>query len=72
MGIAYEGAPASFVDESFAAHLLRVSSARRTRVGLVVGDAIPGPHPDVDAARALAQERVQALVHRARGLLEHG
>jgi 1-acyl-sn-glycerol-3-phosphate acyltransferase len=66
VGIAYEGANASFLDESFTAHLMRVSSARRTRVGLVIGEAIPGPHPDVEATRALAQERVQALVHRAR------
>jgi lyso-ornithine lipid O-acyltransferase len=72
VGIAYEGANASFLDESFAAHLMRVSSARRTRVGLMIGEAIPGPHPDVEAVRDLAHERVQALVHRARALLEHG
>ena len=72
VGIAYEGANSSFLDETFTAHLMRVSSARRTRVGLVIGEAIPGPHPDVEATRALAQERVQALVHRARGILEHG
>jgi 1-acyl-sn-glycerol-3-phosphate acyltransferase len=72
VGIAYEGASASFADETFTAHLMRVSASPRTRVGLVLGDPIPGPHPDVDAAAALAHERVQALVHRARGLLEHG
>ncbi len=69
VGIAYEGASASFVEESFVAHLFRVSSARRTRVGLVVGEALSGPHSDVDATRELARERVQALVHRARALL---
>ena len=72
VGIAYEGDAASFGDEPFVAHLLRVSSARRTRVGLAVGEPIRGgEHADVDALRALAHERVQALVHAARaGLSE--
>lgn len=69
VGIVYEGDAASYRDEPFVSHLARVTSAKRTRVGLVVGEAIPGPHPDVDALRALAHERVQALVHEARALL---
>src|SRR5262249_52158360 len=70
VGIAYEGDGASYRDEPFVNHLFRVTSAKRTRVGLVVGEPIPGPHPDVDALRALAHERVQALVHEARSLLK--
>ncbi|MFT3775085.1 MAG: lysophospholipid acyltransferase family protein [Minicystis sp.] len=69
VGIAYEGDAASYMDESFVNHLFRVSSSKRTRVGLVVGEPIVGPHEDVDALRALAHERVQALVHEARRLL---
>jgi 1-acyl-sn-glycerol-3-phosphate acyltransferase len=69
VGIAYEGEAASFGEESFVAHLARVSSARRTRVGLVVGEAIAGPHADVDALRKLARDRVQALTHEARRLI---
>jgi 1-acyl-sn-glycerol-3-phosphate acyltransferase len=66
VGIAYDGEAASFIDEPFVDHLLRVSSARRTRIGLEIGEPIRGDHADVDATRALAHERVQALVHRAR------
>jgi 1-acyl-sn-glycerol-3-phosphate acyltransferase len=69
VGIAYAGEAASFGDESFVRHLGRVSSARRTRVGLVVGEPIAGPHGDVDALRALARERVQALTREARALI---
>lgn len=70
VGIAYEGAAASFLDEPFVEHLLRVSSTRRIRIGLEVGEAIPGSRGDVDALKALAHERVQALVLRARRRLE--
>jgi len=69
VGIAYDGDAASFGDESFVQHLLRVSSAKRTRVGLAVGEPIAGDHADVDALRALTHERVQALVHAARASL---
>lgn len=69
VGIAYEGDGASYRDEPFVSHLFRVSSTKRTRVGLVVGEAIRGPHEDVDALRELAHARVQALVHEARALL---
>jgi len=69
VGLAYGGDGASYVDEPFARHFLRVTSTKRTRVGLAVGEPIPGPHPDLDALRRLAQERVQALVHEARRLV---
>jgi 1-acyl-sn-glycerol-3-phosphate acyltransferase len=70
VGIAYDGDGSAYRDEAFVRHLFRVSSTKRTRVGLVVGEPILGPHPDVDALRALAHERVQALVHEARALLK--
>ena len=59
----------AFREEPFVNHWLRVSSTKRTRVGLVVGEAIRGPHEDIDALRELVHERVQALVHEARALL---
>lgn len=69
VGLAYGGEAANYVDEPFVNHLFRVTSTKRTRVGLVVGDPIPGPHPDVDALRDRAHARVQALVHEARQLI---
>jgi 1-acyl-sn-glycerol-3-phosphate acyltransferase len=70
VGIAYEGEAAAFGDESFVSHLLRVSSTRRLRVGLEVGEAIPGDRADVEAVKALTHQRVQALVRRARARLD--
>ena len=72
VGIAYEGDAASYLDESFVTHLLRVSSSRGIRIGLEVGEAIPAGSADVEAVKALAHERVQALVKRARERLERG
>jgi len=67
VGIAYEGDAASFLDETFANHLLRVSSTRRIRIGLSVGEAIRGDQAGgVEALKALAHERVEELVRRAR------
>jgi len=71
IGIAYQGEAATFGDESFADHLLRVSSTREIRIGLEVGEPLRGEGGDVDTLKALAHERVQALVHRARARLEH-
>jgi 1-acyl-sn-glycerol-3-phosphate acyltransferase len=71
VGIAYEGDAASFLEEPFVQHLLRVSGTRRIRIALEVGEAIPGDDADVDVVKALAHERVQALVHAARRRLEH-
>ncbi len=72
VGIAYDGDAASFGDESFVQHLLRVSNAQKTRVGLAVGEPIRGDGADVDALRALVHERVQALVHTARASISEG
>jgi len=69
VGIAYEGDAASYLDEPFARHLLRVSDTPRTRIALEIGEALRGCDAGVDAQRALAHERVQALVHRARSRL---
>lgn len=66
VGIAYEGDAASYVNESFVTHLLRVSSTPRIRIALEAGEPIPGRRGDVDAVKALAHAEVQALVHRAR------
>jgi 1-acyl-sn-glycerol-3-phosphate acyltransferase len=72
VGIAYAGEAASYLEEPFVQHLLRVSGTRCIRIGLEVGEAIRGDHADVDAVKALAHERVQALVHSARRrLAEH-
>lgn len=71
VGIAYAGSSASYVEEPFVSHLLRVSSAKQTRVGLVVGEPIRAEGADVDALRERTHARVQALVGEARALLEH-
>ena len=71
VGIAYEGQSASWGDdESFAQHAIRICSTRRLRIGLEIGEAIPGDRGDIEAVKALAHERVQALVLRARASLE--
>lgn len=70
VGIAYEGQGTAFHGaEGFVSHLLRVSSTKRTRVGLAVGEPICEDHADLEATKALARARVQALVHEARALL---
>ncbi len=69
VGIAYEGEAASFGDESFASHLLRVSSTPQIRIALETGEPIRSEGADVEGLMALAHERVQALVLRARSRL---
>jgi 1-acyl-sn-glycerol-3-phosphate acyltransferase len=69
MGIAYANDAASFGDESFGAHLKRLSALPELRAALVVGDAIvPGDESLVEL-RDHCRERVQELVYRARALL---
>ena len=70
VGIAYDGDAASFLDEPFAKHLLRVSATPRLRIALEIGEPLRGDQADVDATRARVHEQVQALVHRARGRLD--
>jgi 1-acyl-sn-glycerol-3-phosphate acyltransferase len=69
IGLAYEGAAASYGEETFAEHMVRVSAAPMTRASIVVGDPIPSGGQDVDALREHARSEVQALVHQARRAL---
>ncbi|WP_437677570.1 lysophospholipid acyltransferase family protein [Sorangium sp. So ce131] len=69
VGLAYGGAESSYLDESFAAHMARVSRARRIPAALEVGAAIATTDRDVDAVRDESHQAVQALVHRARARL---
>ncbi|WP_437288718.1 lysophospholipid acyltransferase family protein [Sorangium sp. So ce406] len=69
VGLVYGGAESSYVDESFAAHMARVSRARRIPVALEVGEPIATAGQDVDAVRDEAHRTVQALVRRARARL---
>ncbi|XYH99082.1 lysophospholipid acyltransferase family protein [Sorangium sp. So ce1128] len=69
VGLAYGGADSSYADESFAAHMARVSRARRIPVALEVGAPIATAGQDVDAVRDESHQAVQALVHRARARL---
>jgi 1-acyl-sn-glycerol-3-phosphate acyltransferase len=70
VGIAYDGDATAFrADESFVTHLTRISSMPRIRVGLVVGEPLRVAGDDIDGARSLAHQRVQAIVHRARALI---
>ncbi|MGK4007567.1 lysophospholipid acyltransferase family protein [Sorangium sp. So ce1036] len=68
-GIAYGGAESSYIDESFTAHMARVSRARRIPVALEVGAPIATAGQDVDAIREKSHQAVQTLVHRARARL---
>lgn len=69
VGLAYGGADSSYVDESFAAHMARVSRTRRIPVALEVGAPIATVGQDVGAVRDESHRAVQALVHRARARL---
>src|SRR5262249_44726854 len=72
VGIAYEDDETVFYgEEPFTSHLLRVSSARRLRVALEIGEGMRD-HADGDASPERARERVQALVHAARARLRGG
>ncbi len=70
VGLAYDGAAASFGDESFADHMARVSSAPGTRASIVVGAPIVDVGGDVAELRERTRAEVQALVHDARRALD--
>jgi 1-acyl-sn-glycerol-3-phosphate acyltransferase len=72
VGIAYErGSGAAFVDEPFLAHLSRMASADPTRAVACVGAPI-AVEPGVRAAvlSEKTRDRVQALVHEARAIVD--
>jgi 1-acyl-sn-glycerol-3-phosphate acyltransferase len=69
VGIAYDGASASFEDESFLDHMRRVSGTARTRVGLAVGSAYRVEGQDTVEITAHVHAEVQRLVHEARALV---
>ncbi|WP_437531489.1 lysophospholipid acyltransferase family protein [Sorangium sp. So ce726] len=69
VGLVYGGAESSYVDESFTAHMARVSRARRIPVALEVGAPIATVGQDVGEVRDESHRAVQALVHRARARL---
>jgi 1-acyl-sn-glycerol-3-phosphate acyltransferase len=69
VGLAYAGAEAAYVDESFLQHMKRVSRTRRTLAAVEVGEPIPAAGLEAAALRDAAQAAVQALVHRAREAL---
>ncbi len=58
-----------YVDESFTAHMARVSRARRIPVAIEVGAPIATVGQDVGEVRDEVHRAVQALVHRARARL---
>lgn len=69
LGIAYGGQSASYVDEPFAAHYRRITASKETRVALVAGAPIRGPHESLDGLKTRAHAEVQALVLKARDAL---
>ncbi|WP_437906887.1 lysophospholipid acyltransferase family protein [Sorangium sp. So ce327] len=69
VGLVYGGAESSYVDESFTAHMARVSRARRIPVALEVGAPIATVGQDVGEVRDESHRAVQALVRRARARL---
>jgi 1-acyl-sn-glycerol-3-phosphate acyltransferase len=69
LGIAYGGAGASFLEETFPQHYRRIASSSKTQIALVAGEPFRLPGADVTAIEQRAHAEVQALVRRARGLL---
>jgi 1-acyl-sn-glycerol-3-phosphate acyltransferase len=69
IGIAYEGAAATFGNETFPAHVQRIGALPRTRVALVAGEPIAPGDREPSAIQAEAHAAVQSLVHRARASL---
>ena len=69
VGIAYENVDACFGDEPIGAHGKRLFTARRTRVAVAIGEAIPSRGHSLNALRDQAHEQVQSLVRRARAAL---
>lgn len=69
IGLAYEGAAASFGDESFVEHMKRISKAGKTRCAAVVGEPIASEGVPLEVLKERAHAVVQELVHEARRVL---
>jgi len=69
VGLAYGGDGATFVEEPFAAHMKRVSSASGTRAAIAVGEPLQIPGASLEETAKAGRDAVQALVHRARAAL---
>lgn len=69
IGIAYGDAGASFVEEPFAAHMKRVSAAKRTRAVIEIGPPLPSGDASLEDMARAGRDAVQSLVNRARGAL---
>jgi 1-acyl-sn-glycerol-3-phosphate acyltransferase len=74
VGLAYQtGSGASFVNESFGAHLWRMAGAEPSRVAICVGKPMtPAQDGRAGELRDMAREEVQRLVHDARGVVDQG
>ncbi len=71
VGIAYPtGSGAAFVNESFPAHLARMSRSTRTRAAVTIGTPIRESHKRAAELSDQAHRSVQELVHQSRVRLE--
>lgn len=66
VGIAYQSGDAIFGDESFGAHLRRLTAAGRIAVAVCVGEPLSADSRRAEALRDRTRAAVQALVQRAR------
>ncbi len=70
IGLAYDDPEACYGEESFGAHMKRVTGKQRIRVAVETGSPIVPPHDrDVRALRERTREELQTLVNRARARL---
>lgn len=69
IGLAYEGEAMAFGDESFAKHMIRVSSARGVSAAIEVGEPIEPGSRSVNETMEEAHRAMQALVYKARAAL---
>lgn len=69
-GIAYARSGASFGDESMLLHMRRVSGAPTTRLAIAAGEPFRAGSLDTSALAVAAHDKVQALVNRARHIVD--
>lgn len=68
VGLAYGGADAAYVDETFSEHLGRLAATKVTRVGMVVGPPVT-PRANAERTAQAARDVVADLVTRARAIV---